>query len=207
MVEADEQTTRSGRSPAVIVAIVLSTVLLGAIVVIGLMQAGGEETAPEAPAFDLPAAQRQLAGAPAPLAALHAQANQLLPGGRDAFRKRIAQLGGHPVVINKWASWCGPCQAEFPIFQSVGTQRGKEIAFLGVNGTDKDPAARRFLDRRPLPFPSYTDPDEAISEDIKAPKNYPITVFIDRSGETAYIHTGQYRTEEQLNADIDRYLQ
>jgi thiol-disulfide isomerase/thioredoxin len=180
---------------------------LAVVLVIGLTQAGDDEQSPQAsPKFDLPAAKQQLAGAPAPLAALHAQANELLPGGKDAFRDRLAALEGHPVVINKWASWCGPCQAEFPVFQRVGTQRGKEVAFLGVNGTDKDPAARRFLARRPLPFPSYTDPDEAISQDIGAPKNYPMTVFLDSNGETAYIHTGQYRTDAQLQADIDKYL-
>jgi thiol-disulfide isomerase/thioredoxin len=189
------------------VLLLVAAVAVVAVVVIGLTQAGDQGESPQAaPKFDLPAAKRQLAGAPAPLASLHAQANELLPGGKDAFRERLTELEGYPVVINKWASWCGPCQAEFPIFERVGTERGKEVAFLGVNGTDKDPAARRFLSRRPLPFPSYTDPDEAISQDIKAPKNYPITVFVDRNGETAYIHTGQYKTEEQLNADIDRYL-
>jgi thiol-disulfide isomerase/thioredoxin len=185
----------------------LAVVVLVVVVVIGLTQADESET-PEAnaPKFDLSAAKRQLAGAPEPLASLHAQANELLPGGKDAFRRRLAELEGHPVVVNKWASWCVPCQAEFPIFESVGTKRGKEVAFLGVNGTDKDPAARRFLDKRPLPFPSYTDPGEDIARDIEAPKNYPMTVFIGRDGKTAYIHSGPYRSDAQLDADIDKYL-
>src|SRR4051812_40802946 len=185
--------------------VVLAVVAVAAVVVIGLTQAGGGSTRQQG-SFSLPEAKRELAGAPPPLAALHAQANELIGGGTAAFDERLTQLQGHPVVINKWASWCAPCQAEFPVFESVATKRGKEVAFLGVNGTDKDPAARKFLAKRPLPFPSYTDPDEDIAQHIKAPKNYPMTVFVDRDGKTAYIHAGPYKSDKQLNSDIDKYL-
>jgi cytochrome c biogenesis protein CcmG/thiol:disulfide interchange protein DsbE len=184
--------------------VIVAAVVLVAVVVIGLTQTGDDSNTPAAPRFDLQAAKRQLAGAPAPLAALHAQANELIGGGVDAFNRRLDELEGHPVVINKWASWCGPCQAEFPIFESVATKRGKEVAFMGVNGTDKDPAARRFLAKRPLPFPSYTDPDEDIARALEAPKNYPMTVFINRKGDR-YVHSGPYESDAELNADIDRY--
>jgi cytochrome c biogenesis protein CcmG/thiol:disulfide interchange protein DsbE len=186
--------------------LLLAAVVLVVVLVIGLTHAGGSGGQQQAARFDLPAAKRELAGAPAPLAALHAQANELIGGGKAAFEQRLDGLEGHPVVINKWASWCGPCQAEFPIFESVGTERGKEVAFIGLNAGDKDPAARRFLARRPLPFPSYTDPGEDIAQELDAPKNYPMTVFVDGSGKTAYIHSGPYRSDAQLDADVDRYL-
>ena len=82
---------------------------------------------------------------------------------RTASTSSVAELEGHPIVINKWASWCRPCRAEFPIFQQVATDRGKEVAFLGVNAADKRPAAEKFLAERPLPYPSYEDPDEDIA--------------------------------------------
>ena len=109
-------------------------------------------------------------------------------------------------MINKWASWCNPCRAEFPVFQRLATERGREIAFLGVNAHDSTDPAEKFLRQYPIPFPSYVDPDEKIAQEIKAPANYPITVFVDKRGETAFIHQGGYASEQDLAADIDRYL-
>ena len=102
---------------------------------------------------------KALAGSPAPLAALHAQADRLLPGGTDAFEQRIAALKGYPVVVNVWASWCGPCRFEFPTLQKLSARYGKRVAFLGVNSQDSDDAAATFLKEAPVPYPSYTDPE------------------------------------------------
>jgi cytochrome c biogenesis protein CcmG, thiol:disulfide interchange protein DsbE len=185
---------------------ILGVVVLTVVLVVGLSQARkSSDTKPAAP-FDLAAAQKELRGAPAPLAKLHAQASTLLDGGVPAFEARLAALKGHPVVINKWASWCNPCRAEFPAFQQGATARGKRVAFLGVNGHDSTGPARRFLHQFPVPFPSYVDPDEKIARRIKAPANYPITVFVDRRGRTAFIHQGVYTSAAQLERDIDRYL-
>ncbi len=177
------------------------------IVVIGLTQAS-QNNGPAAKAsnFALPAAKRKLAAAPGPLHGLYVQANQLLGGGKPAFDRRLAALRGHPVVVNKWASWCVPCQSEFPVFQSVATKKGTKVAFVGVNGKDVDAAARRFLAKRPLPFPSYTDPDEVIARSLRIPQNYPMTVLLDRRGKMAYIHAGPYRDDAALQRDIKRYL-
>jgi len=127
---------------------------------------GSEEPKSAAPS---PASTTEsLRGAPAPLAALHRQANQVLGGGPDAFEKRLASLRGRPVVVNKWASWCPPCRAEFPFFQRQAVKRGKRVAFLGVDGQDNDAAARKFLREFPTPFPHYVDPDLKIATAMKA---------------------------------------
>ncbi len=185
----------------------LAALALVAVLVIGLTQAGGDsdrDTA--APAFDVDNAKKQLAGAPAPLAALYEQSNTILDGGVTAFEARIDGLAGHPAVVNKWASWCRPCRAEFPVFQQVAAERGKEIAFLGINGADKRPAAEKFLAERPLPYPSYEDPDEDIARKLKVPKFFPMTLFVDANGKTAFIKSGEYTSRADLEADIDRYL-
>jgi cytochrome c biogenesis protein CcmG, thiol:disulfide interchange protein DsbE len=187
---------------------IAGVLVLTAVLVVGLLQASGREDGSPAPSepFELQAARDELAGSPAPLAALHDQSAQLLDGGVPAFEKRLSALKGTPVVINKWASWCNPCRAEFPVFQQLGTERGREVAFLGLNSGDSTEPARKFLAEYPVPFPSYVDPDEKIARKIKAPANYPVTLFVDARGKTAFIHQGGYTSTEQLQADIDRYL-
>jgi thiol-disulfide isomerase/thioredoxin len=188
-------------------AAILAGLVLVALLVIGLTQAGGgSDPASAHRHFDLAKAKRELAGAPVPLAALHAQSAQLLGGGKTAFRRRMAALKGYPVVVNKWASWCSPCRTEFPIFQSLAVSKGKRVAFVGVNASDSSEPAHNFLRATPLPFPSYVDPREQIAKSIQAPANYPITVFFDRRGRQVYIHQGGYRRAADLAADLRRYL-
>jgi cytochrome c biogenesis protein CcmG/thiol:disulfide interchange protein DsbE len=187
---------------------IVCVVAVAAIVAIGLSQAGGSATpsAKKAPPFDLRRALGSLDGAPAPLASLHGQANRILDGGPKAFRARLETLRGHPVVVNKWASWCGPCRHEFPFFEQVSTARGKQVAFVGLNSGDVTSDARAFLREFPLPYPSYEDPDERIARAIEAPANYPITVFMDARGRPAFIRQGGYASRAELDQDIDRYL-
>ena len=148
---------------------------------------------------------KALAGAPAPLAALHRQGNELLPGGADAYEKRIAALRGYPVVVNVWASWCGPCRFEFPYFQRAAARLGKRVAFLGIDSEDSDDAAVTFLREEPVPYPSYADPDKEIGNSIGASLGLPDTAFYDRRGELVYLKQGPYDDEAELRADIERF--
>jgi cytochrome c biogenesis protein CcmG/thiol:disulfide interchange protein DsbE len=146
-----------------------------------------------------------LAGAPAPLAALYKEGNQLLPGGPDAFERRIAALKGYPVVVNVWASWCGPCRFEFPTLQKLSAAYGKRVAFLGVDSQDSDDAAKTFLEEAPVPYPSYTDGDQKIAGAIGTGGGLPDTAFYDRHGELCFLKKGPYSEHAELAADIKRF--
>lgn len=148
---------------------------------------------------------KALAGSPAPLAALHRQANRLLSGGAGAYEKRLATLRGFPVVVNVWASWCGPCRFEFPVFQRVAARYGRRVAFLGIDSQDANDAARTFLREDPVPYPSYGDPKRAIAESVGAKLGLPDTAFYDRSGRLVYLKQGPYSEAAALRADIERY--
>jgi len=147
---------------------------------------------------------KALAGSPAPLAALHRQANDLLGGGRSAYEARIAALRGYPIVVNVWASWCGPCRFEFPHFQQAAAGYGKRVAFLGIDSEDSDDAASTFLAEAPVPYPSYTDPDKELADSIGASGGFPYTAFYDRQGELIHLKPGPYRDEAELRAEIKR---
>jgi cytochrome c biogenesis protein CcmG, thiol:disulfide interchange protein DsbE len=148
---------------------------------------------------------KALAGAPAPLAALYKEGNELLPGGLEQYERRIASLEGYPVVVNVWASWCGPCRFEFPTLQKLSAAYGKRVAFLGVDSQDSDDAAKTFLAEAPVPYPSYSDPDEEITESIGATRGLPDTAFYDRTGELCYLKQGPYTEHSELTADVKRF--
>jgi cytochrome c biogenesis protein CcmG, thiol:disulfide interchange protein DsbE len=188
------------------IAIVLGSLALVAVVVIGLSQAGGGGGGPTKSAGgacgSVPAS---LAGAPKPLASLHEQGCELLDGGPSAFKARLASLKGHPVVVNKWASWCGPCRAEFPEFQKASAALGKRVAFLGVNSNDNFGDARAFLKKYPVSYPSYKDGSNTIAQVFNGVVAFPTTAFYDASGKLQYIHNGQYPTQAALRRDIAKY--
>jgi cytochrome c biogenesis protein CcmG, thiol:disulfide interchange protein DsbE len=146
-----------------------------------------------------------LAGSPAPLAALHSQANDLLPGGTEAYEKRIAALAGYPIVANVWASWCGPCRFEFPVLQKLSARYGKRVAFLGIDSEDSGDAAKTFLEESPVPYPSYSDSGKDIAESLGAVHGFPDTAFYDRGGELVYLKQGPYTDDSELEADVRRY--
>jgi thiol-disulfide isomerase/thioredoxin len=146
-----------------------------------------------------------LAGSPAKLAALHSQANELLPGGTEAYEKRIASLQGYPIVANVWASWCGPCRFEFPVLQKLSARYGKRVAFLGIDSEDSDDAASTFLEETPVPYPSYTDSDKEIANSLGATLGLPDTAFYDRGGKLLYLKQGPYAHDSELEDDVRRY--
>jgi thiol-disulfide isomerase/thioredoxin len=184
----------------------IAAVALVAVLVVGLSQAGGgRDQNPASAAPPRAEVDERLAGAPAPLAKVHAQANELLPGGAGAFRARLEELRGHPVVVNKWASWCSPCRAEFPDFQQAAVKYGKRVAFLGVDANDNADDARKFLKEFPVSYPSYEDPDNRIAQEFNAVQAFPSTVFYDKTGKLAYLKQGQYLSREDLERDIERY--
>lgn len=157
------------------------------------------ETGPPPPDYE-----KALAGAPPKLAALYEKANQLIDGGKEGYERQITELRGTPIVVNVWASWCGPCRAEFPHFQQVAARLGKQVAFLALNPEDSEDAASTFLREHPVPYPSFTDPDKKIANELVSPYWLPATIFYDRRGRTFTKH-GMYADEEELVADINKY--
>jgi cytochrome c biogenesis protein CcmG/thiol:disulfide interchange protein DsbE len=128
-----------------------------------------------------------------------------IPGGRDAFEKRIENERGMPVVVNKWASWCGPCRLEFPFFRDQAEQRKGEVVFIGVNSNDNRGDAEDFLKEEPVPYRHFEDPKLEIAAAFNAVQAFPSTAFYDSKGQLAFVHQGGYSNEGDLAEDIDRY--
>jgi cytochrome c biogenesis protein CcmG/thiol:disulfide interchange protein DsbE len=185
--------------------VIVGVVAVGAMVGIGLSQTKSNNSAPKADSFDLAAARRALAGAPAPLAALHDRANALIPAGKQVYASEIKGLAGHPIVVNKWASWCGPCRGEFPVLQSASTKYGKRVAFVGLDASDNDDDASKFLRHFPVTYPSLVDRNSRIAQSLGIGRAFPTTIYYDAAGKVKYIHQGPYTSDAGFAADIERY--
>ena len=108
---------------------------------------------------------------------------------------------GKVLVLNVWANWCRPCEQEQPEMVSVAEAYARKgVSFLGINYEDQDAAARAWIKRFDVPYPSISDPSGRTAAQLKYP-NLPDTIIVDRSGTQRYLFIG--RTSE---AELTRYL-
>ena len=189
-----------------------SLALLAAAVLAGCGGADGDDegaanakaTTPAA-ATSAKTARARLARAPAALRENAADADTLAGEGTGGLNARLAKLKGHPVVVNQWASWCGPCRHEFPFFADAVVEHGSEVAFLGIDFSDNSDDARKFLRESPPGFASISDPDGDAARSLGGGRVAPTTFFIGRDGKRRYTKLGGYPDAAALEADIRRY--
>jgi DsbE subfamily thiol:disulfide oxidoreductase len=116
-----------------------------------------------------------------------------------------ASARGQVLVVNFWASWCGPCRAEQPALSAVaGTYRDQGVAFIGVNVQDTRTAALAYTREFGVPYPSLFDPSARTATKLPAVA-LPTTFILDRDGVVAYQLTGK-TTVPILRARLDGLL-
>lgn len=127
----------------------------------------------------------------------------LPPAGQQAS---LSSLKGTPVVLNLWASWCGPCRDEAPIFEQVWNgYRKKGALVLGLDLQDLTENALDFMKKYGLTYPSLRDGTDASKRDLEA-TGVPETYIIDRQGRIALHITGQVTSADQITVALDQVL-
>ena len=126
----------------------------------------------------------------------------------DGIAHKLSDFRGKPVILNFWASWCGPCASEMPEFQSFYEQYGEDIHFVLVNLTDGHQetvaSASAFLEENGYTLPVYydTDIDAAMKYGVSA---VPVSYFIDAEGYFAAWAQGTL-SEDMLRQGVDLLL-
>jgi cytochrome c biogenesis protein CcmG, thiol:disulfide interchange protein DsbE len=120
----------------------------------------------------------------------------------------LIELRGRPVVLNFWASWCLPCQAEMPALQRVyDDYREQDAVIIGINATNQDRMvdAMNFSDQNNLTFPIIFDTGGRASHDYQV-RSLPTTFFIDPQGIIQEIIVGGPISEALLRIRIEQLM-
>ena len=125
---------------------------------------------------------------------------------RDGKEVNLAQYKGQVVMINFWASWCGPCRQEMPLLESIYKKYNKlGFVLLGVNVEPDSNAANNWLKQTPVSFPVLYDKESKVSQ-LYDVAGMPSTVFIDRKGNLRVIHRGYKPGDENEYLDSVKSL-
>ena len=150
----------------------------GLVVFVGLPRWPAEVAAGSTPSTPAPA---PVVGAPAPDFTVQDLAGNTVT---------LSALKGQVVVINFWATWCGPCRLEMPALQAkYDDHKDDGLTVLAVNWGDTNEAAGVFVDELGLTFPVLMDPGDTVNNLYRV-RGYPTTYFINRDGMIDQQHVG-----------------
>ena len=136
----------------------------------------------------------------APTAAEPALPDLSLPclgAGGGAATVPLRRLTGRPMVVNLWASWCGPCRAELPALARLARTAGDRLRVVGVASLDVPANSVAFAADNRLPFPSLQDRDGDLGRGLRR-AGLPVTVLVRADGAVAYVYQGAPLTDATL---------
>jgi thiol-disulfide isomerase/thioredoxin len=147
-----------------------------------------------------------LASAPAVAGDSAGPAAQFSLKSRSGQTVSLSNLKGQVVLINFWATWCGPCRKEMPLLEQIQKKYGAlGVTMLGVNVEEDTRMMVTFLRDTPVSFPILMDPANGVSK-LYHVAAMPSTVIIDRKGNVRFVHQGYQPGDEGTYQDVIRQL-
>lgn len=110
--------------------------------------------------------------------------------------RRLSDYRGKVVVLNWYASWCGPCKREIPELQRLTEQLAGQVVIFGVDPLETKEKAGGILDELKATYPAVLDSSGEVTDHYRVGKGLPKTYFIDREGILRGVKTGELRPEE-----------
>lgn len=126
-----------------------------------------------------------------------------LYGFAGDFRK-LSELRGKPLLINVWASWCGPCRAEMGSLERLSRRYGgKQFNVIGISTDDDADAAAAFIMQSQITFDNYLD-SKLVLENMLGANAIPLTVLVDANGRVIQKIRGSREWDSQESLDLIR---
>ena len=124
----------------------------------------------------------------------------------DGTNMKLSEMAGNVVLINFWASWCGPCREEMPLLNALHNKyQPLGFTVLGINVEEQVDSARGFLRDFPVDFPVLLDNRNQVSQ-LYEVVAMPTTVVVDRDGKLRYLHRGYKSGDEEKYRQMVKQL-
>lgn len=137
-------------------------------------------------------AKSALVGHPAPDFSL-----EVVHNGEPGARIHLSEMQGHPVLLDFWATWCGPCQMQAPVLEKTFQKwRAQGVVIVGIDTSDEPNMAPAFARRRGLSYPIAYDAGEHVAATYRV-ESLPTMVVIDTKGNISAVRTG-FEDESEL---------
>lgn len=113
-------------------------------------------------------------------------------------RVSLSGLKGRPVVVNFWATWCGPCRTEMPVLEEHFAENGGDLVILGVNVGEPADKVGEYVEELGLTFPILLDTESEVYSLYRV-RGMPTTFFVDAEGIVRYQHIGSLSETQLVN--------
>jgi len=166
-----------------------------------------EMAAPSAPAMSAAPGTEPAAAAPA----ADAKVPDVLPAvelvDRDGRKRKLSDWSGQPVVVNFWATWCGPCRREIPLLNKVHAERAKQkVEIIGIAVDFRDDVLA-YAGKTPISYPLLIGEEDGLAavQAFGMQPNFPFTVFADSKQRLVALKIGELH-QEDIDLILDRVM-
>ena len=116
----------------------------------------------------------------------------------------LSDFKGKTVILNFWATWCGPCQHETPFFQAIHNERAdKGVVILAIDIKENPSTVKNFVSNKGVSFPILLDTEAKVAQKYCLPGALPITIFVNAEGIIKARKVGAFRDLAELESMLD----
>jgi thiol-disulfide isomerase/thioredoxin len=122
--------------------------------------------------------------------------------GLSGPSRMLSDYRGKPLIINVWASWCGPCRAEMGSLDRLARRYGKQFTVIGISTDDYPDAARSFIQKSGTAFPNFIDSKPWPLENMLGANRLPLTLLVDANGRVLAKYYGAKEWDSPQAVDL-----